>query len=292
MLSVVLELSAALEDWKLSFSLVCCWTWSGPYVALLLLQPCIPWWSFFIPSSSSMCRMNWGWLSGPTCGNTIRVGLNESQYRCYISTRYLFFCFALFKSRVTLCMVSTQLFVKIFCINVKLRYNTNLHQISCTLWNIGELNVKCWHFTKPCYCLISKMQKYCYSLLPYSNMAEKVLPFPALFLFHGLLTYFFHILAERLYNTGKNWFSGSFLMVFWQLKGFDSPGHGRIVVIIFTRGVRTSVHPKNKIRITTNIMSEHNENLLAVTWWVILNSPDLFHSFFTVFPGFGNWFPP
>ena len=32
---------------------------------------------------------------------------------------------------------------------------------------------------------------------------------------------------------------------------------------------------KDKILATTGAMSENNENLLAVAWWVILNSPDL-----------------
>ena len=35
----------------------------------------------------------------------------------------------------------------------------------------------------------------------------------------------------------------------------------------------TSIWPVNK---TTDVLRENNENLLAVAWWVILNSPDLF----------------
>ena len=36
------------------------------------------------------------------------------------------------------------------------------------------------------------------------------------------------------------------------------------------------VRPKNKIRATTDTMHENDDHLLAVAWWVILNSPDLY----------------
>ena len=48
------------------------------------------------------------------------------------------------------------------------------------------------------------------------------------------------------------------------------------MVIIFRRGVSTSVRPENKIRATAGTMHKNNETLLAGAWWVILNSPDLF----------------
>ena len=74
---------------------------------------------------------------------------------------------------------------------------------------------------------------------------------------------------------------------------FDPPGHGRIGGLYFHTWcpyVRTSVtktkketrynakrqRPVNKIRATTDIMREIIDNLLAVAWWVILNSTDLF----------------
>ena len=48
-------------------------------------------------------------------------------------------------------------------------------------------------------------------------------------------------------------------------------------VIIFT-------HPKNKQNKSYNGRhdSENNENLLAVAWWVILNSPDLLNNFLMI----------
>ena len=78
----------------------------------------------------------------------------------------------------------------------------------------------------------------------------------------------------------------------------DAPGHGRIGGHYFHTWcpyvrtsvrpyVRTSVRPKNKNALqrlrkicdTMGAKREINENLLAVAWWVILNSPD-FNCFF------------
>ena len=60
------------------------------------------------------------------------------------------------------------------------------------------------------------------------------------------------------------------------------PGHGRIDGHYFHTWcpyVRPSVTKtktsQDKIRATTGAMLENNEKLLAVAWWVILNSPDL-----------------
>ena len=56
-----------------------------------------------------------------------------------------------------------------------------------------------------------------------------------------------------------------------------------------------SVHPSQKqanmlqhlrqgpVNKTTNNMSENNENILAVAWWVILNTPDLLLDYSTKF---------
>ena len=66
----------------------------------------------------------------------------------------------------------------------------------------------------------------------------------------------------------------------------DPPSYATGWSFFFTHGVCPHVRPsqkqenvlqrQDKILATTGAMSENNENLLAVAWWVILNSPDLF----------------
>ena len=59
----------------------------------------------------------------------------------------------------------------------------------------------------------------------------------------------------------------------------DPPGHSRLGAHYFQTWC-PSVRPSQKQRYNGNVktkyMRENNEYLLAVAWWVILNSPDLF----------------
>ena len=60
----------------------------------------------------------------------------------------------------------------------------------------------------------------------------------------------------------------------------DSPGHGRLGGHYFHAWC-TSVRPSQKQkRSTADTMCEDNDRLLAVAWWVILNSLNLFTSVF------------
>ena len=55
------------------------------------------------------------------------------------------------------------------------------------------------------------------------------------------------------------------------------------MVIIFTRGVQTSIRPRptqNKKRATTDTTRENIDRLLTVDLWVILNSLDFYDLFF------------
>ena len=40
--------------------------------------------------------------------------------------------------------------------------------------------------------------------------------------------------------------------------------------------MRYNANVKTKLLATTGAIRKNNENLLAVAWWVILNSPDLY----------------
>ena len=68
---------------------------------------------------------------------------------------------------------------------------------------------------------------------------------------------------------------------------FDPRGHDQIgVVIIFEHGVRLSGKPRNNANVEVRktiytSLDTVRENLLAVTWWVILNSLDLCSFYYT-----------
>ena len=88
-------------------------------------------------------------------------------------------------------------------------------------------------------------------------------------------------------REGKNNHSNWNIFIFWPTRPWPN-----VVVIIFTHGVRlyvcssvtkTKTHckvnvgaRKTKTRAKTETMCDDNDHLLAVAWWVIFNSLDLY----------------